>query len=260
MTTTATARRAHACTQARQVMRPGSTGTSVVHDYDDADRIYGGGYVYDDFGRITTVPSADANGGYVTSSYFVNDLVRSLSQDGITRTFDLDPQMRLRIDALTGGDGQTRTDHFADDSDSPAWTTQTTDGFRWTRNIEGIGGGLVASQDNQTGTTLRLTNLHGDVVASASLSQTATGLAATIEADEFGVPRQPRPPATDGSAGRNAQPSSRAASSRWASAPTCQASVASSKSTQSGRKRNDYEYADKTPSTPSTSMASASPV
>ena len=64
---------------------PGSTGTSVAHTYDAADRVFGAGYAYDAFGRITAVPGADANGGVLTSFYFVNDLARSITQDGITR-------------------------------------------------------------------------------------------------------------------------------------------------------------------------------
>jgi RHS repeat-associated protein len=173
---------------------PGSTGTSVVHDYDTADRVYGGGYAYDTFGRITAVPAADANGGLLTSDYFVNDLAHSVTQDGITHLYGLDPLRRFRVDVLTGGDGQTRASRYTDDSDSPAWTTESSDGLHWSRNVEGIGGDLAAIQDNQSGTALQLTNLHGDVVAVASLSDTATGPTSTFEADEFGIPRQTSSP------------------------------------------------------------------
>lgn len=83
--------------------------------------------------------------------------------------------------------------HYADDSDSPAWTIEMNNGTpgRWTRNIEGIDGDLAAINDSQNGATLQLTNLHGDIVATASLSTTATGPLQTFEADEFGSPRQP---------------------------------------------------------------------
>ncbi|MGH7484262.1 MAG: hypothetical protein ACREMY_01495 [bacterium] len=51
----------------------------------------------------------------------------------------------------------------------------------------GIGGELAGLQES-SGTTLRLTNLHGDVVASASLSPTVTSLTATFRFGEFGNP------------------------------------------------------------------------
>jgi RHS repeat-associated protein len=63
-------------------------------------------------------------------------------------------------------------------------------GGTWSRNIVGIGGELAAIQDSASGTTLQLTNLHGDVVATASLSQSATKVLATFESDEFGNPKQ----------------------------------------------------------------------
>jgi RHS repeat-associated protein len=56
--------------------------------------------------------------------------------------------------------------------------------------IVGIGGELAAIQDSANGTALQLTNLHGDVVATASLSQSATGPTGTFEHDEFGVPKK----------------------------------------------------------------------
>jgi RHS repeat-associated protein len=76
--------------------------------------------------------------------------------------------------------------HYAGGSDSPAWTAK---GSEWTRYIGGIGGGLAAVQDSSTGVSLQLTNLHGDVIATASLSPTATKPTATFEFDEFGNPK-----------------------------------------------------------------------
>jgi hypothetical protein len=53
----------------------------------------------------------------------------------------------------------------------------------------GIGGELAAIQDSASGVALQLTNLHGDVVATASLSPEATKPTATFEFDEFGNPK-----------------------------------------------------------------------
>jgi RHS repeat-associated protein len=53
----------------------------------------------------------------------------------------------------------------------------------------------VAVHENTSGTALELTDLHGDVIATAELGQTATQLKATFSFDEFGDP-------VSGSAGR----------------------------------------------------------
>jgi RHS repeat-associated protein len=77
-------------------------------------------------------------------------------------------------------------------SDAPAWTER---GSLWTRNIIGIGGELIAIQDSSKGMTLQLTNLYGDVVATADPNPATTKLLATFRFDEFGNPEE-------GSAGR----------------------------------------------------------
>jgi hypothetical protein len=45
-----------------------------------------------------------------------------------------------------------------------------------------------AIQDSVTGTALQLTNLHGDVVATASLSQSATGLTGSLNTTSSAIP------------------------------------------------------------------------
>lgn len=135
------------------------------------------------------MPAADAGGNALTATYYVNDLIASMTGSGTTRTFTLDPSRRLRV----WGDGTaatTHTDHYAGDSDSPAWVAENADGSSWTRNIVGIGGELVGIQDSVAGIALQLSNLHGDIVATASTSTSATGPTATFESTEFGLPRQ----------------------------------------------------------------------
>jgi RHS repeat-associated protein len=66
--------------------------------------------------------------------------------------------------------------------------TESTDGMQWTRNVAGADGDLVAVQSDTTA-TLMLENLHGDLVAEANTSPTATGVTKTHQADEFGVPQ-----------------------------------------------------------------------
>jgi RHS repeat-associated protein len=57
-----------------------------------------------------------------------------------------------------------------------------------TRYITGMQG-LAAIQTNSLTPTLQLPNLHGDIVATAALSETETHLLSTSDTTEFGVPR-----------------------------------------------------------------------
>jgi RHS repeat-associated protein len=164
-----------------------SAGTTQNYSYDAADRLLGTGLTYDGFGRITSLPAVYAGGGPLTTSYFSNEMIANQSQGGVTNTFQLDATGRQRQRLQAGGLEGTEIFHYTDGSDSPMWTIR---GSTWSRNIVGIGGELAAVQDSTSGTTLQLTNLHGDVVATASLSQSATKLLATFESDEFGNPKQ----------------------------------------------------------------------
>jgi RHS repeat-associated protein len=165
-----------------------SAGAVQSYSYDAGDRLLGTGLTYDNFGRITSLPASYAGGsGALTTEYFSNNMVAIQSQGGVTNTFQLDASGRQRQRVQGGGLEGTEVFHYADALDAPAWTTR---GAVWSRNIPGIGGELAAIQDSSSGTTLQLTNLHGDVVATASLSQSATKLLATFESDEFGNPKQ----------------------------------------------------------------------
>ncbi len=119
-------------------------------------------------------------------------MVAEQIQHGVTNTFQLDALGRQRQRLQAGGLEGTEVFHYAGGSDSPAWTIR---GSVWSRNIVGIGGELAAVQNSLAGVALQLTNLHGDVVATASLSPTETKLLATYRFDEFGNP-------VAGSAGR----------------------------------------------------------
>jgi RHS repeat-associated protein len=170
-----------------------TNGTVTPHSYDAADRLTDTGVAYDSFGRMLTVPSQDAGGAPDSSDqplsleYYTDDMTYSMGQPGASVQFGLDPNGR--DDSINPSTGTSETDHFADDSDSPAWTENPADPLEYTRNIEGIDGDLLAIDDSQTGLQFQLTNLHGDVVSLCSPDSTATGPTKNFETDEFGVPR-----------------------------------------------------------------------
>lgn len=165
-----------------------SVGTTQNRSYDSADRATLSGYSYDSLGNTTTIPAADTPAALtVTSTYFANTMVNTITQSGDTRTFALDPANRVRTwsDSV---DGITRTNHYAVDSDSPMWTTTNTVGTAWTRNIDGFQGlsAIVTHPVSGSQTVkLQLTDLHGDIVATADPSGT-TYDTPTLLTDEYG--------------------------------------------------------------------------
>ena len=170
----------------------GSGGTTQKYTYDSADRLLGEGLTYDSFGRVTNLPGSIAGGKALSTEYFSNDMVAQQTQNGVTNTFQLDSTLRQRQRLQAGGLEGTEVFHYAGPGDSPTWTQR---GSTWTRSIVGIGGELTGIKESGKEIEFQLTNLHGDVVATASPSFTATKPKATFSYDEFGNP-------TEGNAGR----------------------------------------------------------
>ena len=162
-----------------------SGGSTQTYGYDGADRLQNAGLVYDAFGRITTMPSALAGGSTLVTSYFSNDMIASQSQGGVTNTFALDATLRQRQRTQGGGLEGVEVFHYANGSDSPAWSQL---GEGWTRNITGIGGELAAVAKGGSSTRLQLSNLHGDIVATSSTSPFNTEMTLAAMTDEFGNP------------------------------------------------------------------------
>jgi YD repeat-containing protein len=166
---------------------PTSGGTVTSYAVDPANRLIDTGYAYDALGRTTMVPA-----GHMLSSqpaslgYHVNDLVRTMTQGTTTLTYNLDPARRVRTWA-NSDDGQTRTHHYSNDSDSPAWTAESTAGTTWTRNIAGFAG-LAAIQTNISGNgtiKLQLANIDGDIITTADTTDT-TNDEAGLQVDPHG--------------------------------------------------------------------------
>jgi RHS repeat-associated protein len=164
-----------------------SGGTKQSYSYDAADRLTDSGIVYDPFGRITNLPAKDAGGSALVTSFYSNEMIATQAQGGLTNSYQLDALGRPRQVVQTGTKVGTEIFHYALASDSTAWTER---GSAWTRNIGGIGGELAAIQPSTGETSLQLTGLHGDVVATASLSSIAKEPTAKFEFDEFGNPKQ----------------------------------------------------------------------
>ena len=166
--------------------------------FDAADRLLasgsGVGVVYDAWGRTTTLPAGLTStpvAGDASSTYYVNDLVRSLTQGGGTRTWMLDPANRLASMSTTGLGSTGLVNHYSDvSSDSPAWTSDTSSaGVVTTRRyVPGFTGLLaeVATTGVVSSTVVELTGLHGDVLRTTTPSATLAPDGVGVWADEFG--------------------------------------------------------------------------
>jgi RHS repeat-associated protein len=168
-------------------------GTSESHTLDSADRLIDPGVGYNALGDITALPAADAGGFELTSSFYADNQLQSLTQNGETIGYNPDPAGRTRETVATGKTTQDLILHYAGGGSSPAWTHETLSGH-WTRNITGIGVGLVAVQSNGETPVLELSNLHGDIIGTASLTETETKPLSMTDTSEYGVPTTSTPP------------------------------------------------------------------
>ncbi len=166
-------------------------GKVQEHTYDTADRLTDSGTTYNAFGDITSLPAKDAeeSGEHeLTNTYYLDNQVASQTQHEQTIGYNLDPAGRTLETVATGKpNNSTVINHYASPSNDPAWTISPISG-EWQRNITGINGGLVAIQNNGETPVLQLTNLHGDIIAKASASETVTELTAKADTSEYGVP------------------------------------------------------------------------
>ncbi len=163
-------------------------GSEEKHTYDTANRIIDSGISYDDFGDITKLPAADAGGHEVTSSYYVDGQLQSQTQNGQTSTYQLDPEERTR-ETLNGS--TATISHYAGSGSAPAWTVEPVSGH-WHRYVQAISG-FAATETDTTEPELQLSDLHGDIIAKASISETATKLLSTERSTEYGVPTSSKP-------------------------------------------------------------------
>ena len=172
-----------------------TTAVTQLHSYDAADRLTDAGTIYDAFGDITSLPAANAGGAALTGTNYVDGQQQTITQGTQTITNNLNPAQVTREQITTTAGITTPTSdvisHFDNSGDGTAWTQNNTTGVT-TRNVSGLDGSLAAIETG-TQTNWQLPNLHGDIVATASNSTTATGLQATSGSDEYGNPLSTTP-------------------------------------------------------------------
>jgi RHS repeat-associated protein len=188
-----------------------TVASTQTYSYDQADRITNTGYAYDRMGRTPTVPKTHTNqadssvASDLTVTYAANDMVASLQQT--VPNGEAGTRVRKQTFALDGSDRISTTkdytdtvqlsetlNHYDSDTDNPAWTqtktrpdASTSWTTTWNRYISDLTNGLAIDLDNTGRALLQIANMHGDIVAVATLGQ--AGISNYSEADDFGQPK-----------------------------------------------------------------------
>jgi RHS repeat-associated protein len=179
--------------------------------YDTADRPTTGAngtgtYTYDQLGRQTAIPAADAPkpaDGDITLGYYDTDNTRTITQGGQTTSFTLDGAGRRLTQTQTG---TSLVRHYTDSGDNPTWSVDTTGTTTTTTRYNELINGDLGLTFTTTGTTttaeLALDTPRGDTATTITLptggtnptGTAATGIDTWTDYTEYGIPRQP--PAT----------------------------------------------------------------
>ncbi|MBO0609886.1 DNRLRE domain-containing protein [Myceligenerans salitolerans] len=195
-----------ACTTASTIT------TAKSWTYDPADRVQdgatlggatAGAYGYDALGRQRLIPAVDtpagSAAGNLTIEYYDTDAVHTITQDGVTTTYGLDPAGRRATQSVTSSAGATTTErHYTDVTDNPGWAKETTpDGQSATTWYAPSATGELAATVTDGQLTLALTDPHGDGALSFPVTSTERVAISAPPLDEYGNPVGPT--ATPGS-------------------------------------------------------------
>jgi streptogramin lyase len=177
-------------------------GTEEKHTYDEANRLTDSGIEYDSLGNVTKLPSGDAEGHALESTFYVDNAVATQTQNGVTNDYYMDPVGRVR-ETISGA--QKTITHYDGSGEAVAWTCEGAEksetcesGGKWTRNIPGIDGTLTAVENGKGATyetpILQLHDLEGDVAATIKDKTGETKLESTYNSTEFGAPNGGKEP------------------------------------------------------------------
>ncbi|HXB64891.1 MAG TPA: DUF6531 domain-containing protein [Solirubrobacteraceae bacterium] len=167
-------------------------GTVEPHSYDEGSRLEDAGVAYESLGNATDVPAADAGGHELTNTYYADGQTASESQNEQTISYTYDPAGRTLETIAIGTTNSTAVSHYNGPGNASTWISEGSGS--WTREIPGIGGGLVATIKSGSTATLQLQDLQGNIVATAGLNETETKLLNTYNSTEYGVPTTSSPP------------------------------------------------------------------
>jgi RHS repeat-associated protein len=151
----------------------GETPVTQTLTYNDYSQITNAGYVYDVFGRATTIPSIDTanSAGNVTFGYSIEDRITSQKQGTLQTDYSYDANGHRYQDKVNGLTQVTR--HYSDESDNPAWVTRGPANAITQTDVytPSLGASLNVTRTTKTATAayVNLANLHGDTITSLQI-------------------------------------------------------------------------------------------
>lgn len=168
-------------------------GETLTHTYDAANRLTDTGVAYDQLGDITKLSAADAGGSAIESEYYVDGQLASQKQAEATNRYLLDPEGRTsETETETGAETTHTISHYAGPGGLADWTINKTAGS-WTRQIGAFTGMVATQESGAPEATLQLTDLQGNIVATAAINPEDTKLLSEERSTEFGVPVSSKP-------------------------------------------------------------------
>ena len=123
--------------------------------------------------------------------YYTDGQLATQSQAGLKLSYGLDPARRTTSITTSGTQSSQIIEHYAGEGDSPSWSSEL-DG-KWTRHIPGIGTAMAAIQTEGAAPVLQLSDLQGNIVATAEDNEAASKLLSTSNSTEYGVPTSNKP-------------------------------------------------------------------
>ncbi|MFZ2049370.1 MAG: DUF6531 domain-containing protein [Solirubrobacteraceae bacterium] len=168
-------------------------GEETAHAYDPANRLTDTGTTYDQLGDITKLPAIDAGGSAVESEFYVDGQAAGQRQAETTNHYLLDPEGRTSETVTETGTEITHTvSHYAGPGGLSDWTINTTTGS-WTQQIGGFSGMVAVQESGQPEATLQLSDLQGNIVATAAVNSETAKLLSQERSTEYGVPISSKP-------------------------------------------------------------------
>jgi YD repeat-containing protein len=177
-------------------------GTIQHHTYDPASRLTDEGVEYEALGNTTKLPATDAGEHEIKSTYYIDNQVATQEQNKTLDSYVYDPAGRAMEMTSENSETKAKTttvSHYSGTGEAATWTSEGSE--KWTRNIPGIDGSLCATQTSTSEPVLQLHDLQGNIVATASLSESATELISNTTAPSSVRPMKEKPrPSSPGSA------------------------------------------------------------
>jgi RHS repeat-associated protein len=147
--------------------------------------------------RVTATGASIPSGTDVSLTYRVDDKVSGMTAGGITRSYSFDQFGRQSSWVDSSAVSVVHKNHYDGSSDSPTWSTDSAG--VWSRNVTDLSGNvaLVVTGTTSgtgsapvfvpTGSTMQISDMHGDFVATMATDTGTNTLSSSCAFDDYGA-------------------------------------------------------------------------